>query len=112
MSLRLKKIIKAILSQPPRIILQKSLRLIHRQWRSNVVQQLDFLRPTYTRSFLRTTAPLGAFLKKPSLDSLIADSEQTLALADLYLKHTFDLLGSGWIQVRHGLDCRGLESYR
>ena len=112
MSLQLKKIIKAILSQPPRIILQKSLRLIHRQWQSSVVQKLDFFRPTYTRYFSRTAAPLGAFLKKPSLDSLIADSEQTLALADLYLNHTFDLLGSGWIQVRHGMDCRGLESYR
>ena len=52
------------------------------------------------------------FLKKPPLDSLIADSEQTLSLADLYLNHTFDLLGSGWVQVRHGMNCRGLESYR
>ncbi len=110
--MRLKKIIKAILSQPPRIILQKSLRLVHRQWQSSIVQKLDFLRPTYTRNFSRTAAPLGALLKNPPLDSLTADSEQTLSLADLYLNHTFDLLGSGWIQIRHGLDCRGLESYR
>jgi len=88
------------------------MRLIHRQWQSGVVQKLDYLRPTYIRNFSRTSAPLGAFLKKPPLDYLIADSEQTLALADLYLNHTFDLLGSGSVQVRHGMDCRGLESYR
>jgi len=108
----LKQIIKRLLSQPPRIILQKIRRLIHRLWRLSVVRKLDFFRSTYTQNFSRTADPLGTFLKKPPLDSLIADSEQTLSLADLYLSHNFDLLGSGWVQVRHGLDCRGLESYR
>jgi hypothetical protein len=111
-SLRLKETIKAILSQPPRVILQKSLHLIHRQWQSNIVQKLDYLRPTYTQNFSRTAAPLGTFLKRPSLDFLITDPEQTLSLADLYLNHTFDLLGSGWHQIRYGMDCMGLESYR
>ncbi len=110
--MKLKQIIKTILSQPPRIILQKILRLIHRRWQSNVVQKLDYLRSTYTRRYSQTSTPLDTFLKKPSLDALITDSEQTLSLADLYLNHTFDLLGSGWVQVKHGMECRGLESYR
>ena len=112
MSLRLKQIIKTITSQPPRIILQKILRLIHRRWQSNVIQKLDYLRPTYTQNFSLTTAPLDVRLKKPLPDSVFANSEQTLSLAHLYLNHTFDLLGSGWVQVRHGMDCRGLEGYR
>jgi hypothetical protein len=111
-SLRLKQIIKEILSQPSRIILQKIMRLIYRQWQSRVVQKLDYMRPTYSKQFSRTTSPLGICLKKPSLDSLIADSEQTLSLANLYLNHTFDLLGSGWVQVQHGMNCRGLESFQ
>ena len=112
MSLRLKKIIKAILSQPPQVILQKCLRLIQRQWQSNIVQKLDFFRSTYTRNFSRTAVPLGAFLKNMPMDSQVIDREQALSLADLYLNHTFDLLGSGWLQVRHGMDCPGLEDYR
>lgn len=28
-----------------------------------------------------------------------------------YLDHRFDLLGSGWTQVRYGIQCRGLEGY-
>ena len=111
-SLRLKSILKAILSQPPRIIRQKILRLIHRQWRSVVAQRLDYLRLTYTQNTQLTATPLGTFLNKPSLDSLTADSEQILSLSDLYLKHTFDLLGSGWIQVQHGVDCWGLEGHQ
>ena len=112
MLLRLKQIIKSILSHPPRIILQKILRLIHRQWQWNVVRKLDYLRPTYTQNFSLTTATLNVRLKKPLPDSLVANSKQTLSLAHLYLNHTFDLLGSGWVQVRHGMHCRGLEGYR
>jgi len=29
-----------------------------------------------------------------------------------YLNHRFDLLGSGWTQVRYGMRCRGMEGYR
>jgi hypothetical protein len=34
------------------------------------------------------------------------------ALARLSLEHRFDLLGSGWVKVEHGLRCRGLEGRR
>ncbi|MDD2899055.1 MAG: alginate lyase family protein [Desulfuromonadaceae bacterium] len=36
---------------------------------------------------------------------------QVKLLSDLYLDHRFDLLGSGWVQVKHGMECRGLEGY-
>ena len=88
------------------------MRLIQRQWQSGVVQKLDLLRSTYTQNSSSTTAPLGTFLKKPSIDYLGIDQEQTLSLANLYLNHTFDLLGSGWTQVHHGMKCRGLEGHR
>ena len=32
-------------------------------------------------------------------------------LSDLYLSHRFDLLGSGWVRVIHGMKCAGLEGY-
>lgn len=88
------------------------MRLIQRQWQSSVVQKLDLLRSTYTQNSSQTTAPLGTFLKKSSLDYSSINQEQTLSLADLYLNHTFDLLGSGWTQVHHGMNCRGLEGHQ
>jgi hypothetical protein len=29
-----------------------------------------------------------------------------------YLSHRFDILGSGWVQVRYGMPCRGMAGYR
>ena len=112
MSLRIKKTKSSIVSQPPQGILQKIVRLITRQWQTGVVQKLDYLRPTYTQRFSQTSAALGTFSKKLSLDSLLSDQKQILSLADLYLKHTFDLLGSGWIQVGHDTNCLGVEGHR
>jgi hypothetical protein len=33
-------------------------------------------------------------------------------IAERYLGHQFDLLGSGWIEVRHGAECRGIEHHK
>jgi len=38
-------------------------------------------------------------------------AHQVKLLSDLYLDHRFDLLGSGWVQVKHGMECHGLEGY-
>lgn len=37
--------------------------------------------------------------------------ETVRAVSNHYLKHRFDLLGSGWLQVRHGMTCYGLEGH-
>jgi hypothetical protein len=37
------------------------------------------------------------------------DASQTLMLAPLYLEHKFDLLGSGWRNVRYGMKALGVE---
>lgn len=33
-------------------------------------------------------------------------------LTSLYIKHYFDLLGSGWVNVKYNMDCQGLEGYK
>src|ERR1700683_3670690 len=35
-----------------------------------------------------------------------------LLLAELFRGHRFDLLGSGWVRVEHGMHCRGLGGHR
>lgn len=34
------------------------------------------------------------------------------ALCENYFAHRFDLLGSGWVQVRYGMSCAGIETIR
>jgi hypothetical protein len=46
------------------------------------------------------------------LEALRAHARAIAGLASNYLEHRFDLLGSGWVQVRHGMRCRGLEGFR
>lgn len=49
------------------------------------------------------------------LDNKIKYSLYTMSILDmseLYINHYFDLLGSGWVQEKKGMDCLGLEGYR
>ncbi len=36
-------------------------------------------------------------------------AEQMSRAVDMFCEHRFDLLGSGWVNVRHGMQCGGLE---
>ena len=57
-------------------------------------------------------AGLLSYLKPLPPQLLWAHKSRLAGLASNYLKHRFDLLGSGWVQVRHGMNCRGVEGYR
>ncbi|HEX6373815.1 MAG TPA: heparinase II/III family protein [Longimicrobium sp.] len=48
----------------------------------------------------------------PPLDVLRGGAERIAALAELYRAHRFDLLGSGWVRVEHGMRCAGVEGHR
>lgn len=51
-------------------------------------------------------------LRFESADPLLQGPVDTvLAISNHYLLHRFDLLGSGWLQVRHGMQCYGLEGH-
>ncbi|GIV19474.1 MAG: hypothetical protein KatS3mg023_1225 [Armatimonadota bacterium] len=56
---------------------------------------------------------LNRFLSGMADFHLSAEHTQVYALlCRYYLQHRFDVLGSGWVQVKHGMRCRGLEGYR
>ncbi len=72
-------------------------------------QRRDARRPTHSPApegeLLRYLAPLPP-------DALRAREEDVLELAGHFLAHRFDLLGSGWVRVRHGMRCPGVEGHR
>jgi hypothetical protein len=66
-----------------------------------------------------TFAPLPAsmppelpyrYFRRPPLD-VLRDGEHVGALAALHGEHRFDLLGSGWVRVEHGMRCAGVEGH-
>lgn len=58
-------------------------------------------------------APPGTTIARllPS-EFFIPPDPSIASVAPHYRAHRFDLLGSGWIEVRHGMACRGLEGHR
>jgi hypothetical protein len=60
---------------------------------------------------LPPAARLPRLLEMPPAATL-PGGEQALAMARLHLEHRFDLLGSGWVRVRHGAECGGIEDVR
>lgn len=104
--------LKKILRMPPRQIARKvwskaraALALAHGRRRDQ--QRTTYLDPGTASPKLDNhysmTLPLGVLHKHEAT---------ILALADRYRAHQFDLLGSGWVQVEHGMPCRGIESFR
>jgi hypothetical protein len=65
----------------------------------------DSIRPTYS-SGEADSAP-GLRLELPPQVSAVPDE-----VVGHYLDHRFDLLGSGWVQVIPGMECRGVDGHR
>lgn len=56
--------------------------------------------------------PLRRCICSMEIPSSGVDRGEVMGLSDQYLAHRFDLLGSGWVRVVHGMSCRGLEGRR
>ena len=72
----------------------------------------DLKKSTFTPLTEVPQGPLAEYLTAPPLSLLEPLAERIRALARLSLEHRFDLLGSGWVRIEHGLSCRGLEGRR
>lgn len=78
---------------------------------SGIGQRLkDRLNQSYLQSPADGAALLSYFRPLPR-QLLTAHQSRLAGLSSNYLAHRFDLLGSGWVQVRHGMNCRGLEGF-
>ena len=70
----------------------------------------DRRRQTYSQR--GTILSMAGCLSSIDCSCFYASREQVHGLSEMYLAHRFDLLGSGWVRVVHGMSCRGLEGHR
>lgn len=71
----------------------------------------EYTRCTYIKDFSGVT--LNSFLSGIAEVVLPTDDIESYAtLSRYYLEHRFDLLGSGLVQIKHGMLCRGVEGHR
>lgn len=93
---------------PPHVAAAKAARLTLRR----ASQELD-----YRRDLARTTYPgddAARLVQRLQLSASEVPQEwgqATHRLCEHYLAHEFDLLGSGWVRVRHGLRAAGVEGH-
>lgn len=102
-------LIRKGLSQPLDVAAIKAGRLALRQWRSRKIRLRDRRASTYGH---RDPGPLHDFVPGPPLDMLAPMSSTIAELAEYWVAHRFDVLGSGWQSADYGAPPPGLEGHR
>lgn len=96
---------------PPQEVVRKGARKAIDTLEARRVRRRDDVRATYLP--LETDpGSLGRRVTMPTLDLLRPHADALAGVTRHYLEHRFDLLGSGWVVVRQGMSCAGLEGYR
>src|SRR5215469_1917719 len=100
--------LKRVVGSPSRANLTKAARMFARQAEKLGQRVSDIQRVAYLSD--RPFPPLAANYAQPIENEVLTPRAQEIfALTRNYLGHRFDLLGSGWVQVKHGMRCAGLE---
>lgn len=108
----LKRYMKSVARLPIHQVIAKVFGKIRKIAFEKIARRRDFRTETYGCGHYRNVG--AALLCRFSGEGLGASMPHTTlaAITALYLDHRFDLLGSGWVHVRHGMECNGLETYR
>lgn len=101
-----------VVSLPPHVVIKKVVEKARREFKFLYCRKRDAWSSTYLKSDLSSFGKLHSYFRPVSIEALRSHSNQLAAVTSHYLTHHFDLLGSGWVQVKHGMYCRGLEGYR
>jgi hypothetical protein len=98
-------------SMPPRQFAARARQHIGRRIGAYQQRRCDFAEPTFATDTLIPPGPLLRYFTPPGLELLGRRAELISRLAGLGVEHRFDLLGSGWVEVFHGMPCAGLEGH-
>jgi Heparinase II/III N-terminus/Heparinase II/III-like protein len=109
---RLTEYVRKAATLPPRVVLRKASEKARRGMTSWYRVRRDKHLATYSRRFASHPPVLPSLFRAVPPDGLKSRAKMLATLADHYMNHRFDLLGSGWVQVRHGMECTGLEGHR
>ncbi|MDB5405518.1 MAG: Heparinase family protein [Rhodospirillales bacterium] len=95
---------------PPGVIARRAAGIVGRGTRAAVGRYRDRHRATYCDD--PQLGPLVALLDVLPIASVRGAAEWIAPAAELYRRHYFDILGSGWCEVRYGMECPGVEGTR
>jgi hypothetical protein len=92
---------------PPHVVLRRAAGMVTARVRRKRQRGRDLAAPTYAAETpALTLKPLVGHLP---LETIRANRGWILPAAALWRRNWFDLLGSGWLNVRYGMTCPGIE---
>ncbi len=92
---------------PAGVVARRAIGLAGRVTDAALQRRRDQRRSTYTAE-----TPRGALVRLIAtvpLAPVRAAADWIAPAAELYCRHSFDLLGSGWLEIAHGMQCRGID---
>lgn len=96
----------------PHEVPYRTARFFWRKLKKVKIYQVDKRFPTYAKTKNVPEGELNTYFKTIPTEVLRAFSSEIAGVTQHYLAHRFDLLGSGWVLVKYGMRCRGLEGNR
>lgn len=106
----IKHYIYKALTLPPHVTVKKAASKIKRSASETLLRRKDHKVSSYTAE--HPNGKLLSYFQKLSVEHFLPYAETISGVTRYCLAHRFDLLGSGWVQVRYGMRCPGLEGYR
>src|SRR6266542_6958193 len=108
----LKYYLRRIILIPPRILIRKITTKAKDKAKAYYSRKCDRRLTSFASDMSVHCKSLNRLLGNLSQDILKGNWGWLRGVSQNYLSHRFDLLGSGWVGVYHGMCCRGLEGYR
>ncbi len=97
---------------PPHEVPYRTARFFWRKLKRISKYYVDKNSSTYVKKHRVPPGKLLSYLKPVTVELLKVYRSEIAGVTGHYLAHRFDLLGSGWVQVKYGMECRGLEGFR
>jgi len=97
---------------PPRRVVRRAAEIVLREGRAALERRRDILFTTFPRFCASKDVSPSSYLQPVPMDLLRSCADRIAQLAARFLEHRFDVLGSGWTGVAHGIPCGGLEGHR
>jgi len=110
--LKLKTYIDQAFSLPPHIFIKKAVLKFARPFLFNYHLYRDLKKSTFSEIPFDPSTLFQRYFSPPPIDILRIHHSTICSIVENYIAHRFNLLGSGWKQVKYGMNCDGFKGYR
>ncbi|MCT8140288.1 hypothetical protein H1D32_22860 [Anaerobacillus sp. CMMVII] len=107
--MKLRYLVKKIVTTPPQVLIKKGMSRLRSSYQKKQERHGDLNKSTYHQT-IPLDKPLTFFTPAFELEDF-SNIDEIREVTNLYLNHYFEVLGSGWVQQKHGMKCRGVEGH-